>query len=45
MNRILSEIKEIIKQNIKEYLPEVKLSDLEENGTVYYMNGNNGTEF
>ena len=45
MNRILKEIKEIIKQNIKEYLPEVKPSDLEENGTVYYMNGKNGTEF
>lgn len=45
MNRILNEIKEIIKQNIKEYLPEVKPSDLEENGTVYYMNGKNGTEF
>lgn len=45
MNRILNEIKEIIKQNINEYLPEVKPSDLEENGTVYYMNGKNGTEF
>ena len=45
MNRILNEIKEIIKQNINEYLPEVKSSDLEENGTVYYMNGKNGTEF
>lgn len=39
MNRILNEIKEIIKKNINEYLPEVKPSDLEENGTVYYMNG------
>lgn len=45
MNRILNEIKEIIKQNINEYLPEVKPSDLEENGTVYYMNEKNGTEF
>lgn len=45
MNRILNEIKEIIKQNLNEYLPEVKPSDLEENGTVYYMNGKNGTEF
>lgn len=39
MNRILNGIKEIIKQNINEYLPELKPSDLEENGTVYYMNG------
>lgn len=45
MNRVLNEIKEIIKQNINEYLPEVKPSDLEENGEVYYMNGKNGTEF
>ncbi len=45
MNRILNEIKEIIKKNINEYLPEVKPSDLEENGTVCYMNGKNGTEF
>lgn len=45
MNRILNEIKEIIKKNINEYLPEVKPSNLEENGTVYYMNGKNGTEF
>lgn len=45
MNKILNEIKEIIKKNINEYLPEVKPSDLEENGTVYYMNGKNGTEF
>lgn len=39
MIRILSEIKEIVKQNLKEYLPEVKPSNLEENGMVYYMNG------
>ena len=45
MNRILNGIKEIIKQNINEYLPELKPSDLEENGTVYYMNGKNGTQF
>lgn len=45
MIRILSEIKEIVKQNLKEYLPEVKPSNLEENGMVYYMNGKNGTEF
>lgn len=45
MNRILNEIKEIIKKNLNEYLPEVKSSDLEDNGTVYYMNGKNGTEF
>lgn len=45
MNRILNEIKQIIKQNISKYLSKVQLSDLEENGAVYYMNGKNGTEF
>ena len=45
MNRILSEIKIIIKENLNKYLPDLKNSDLEENGMVYYMNGQNGTEF
>lgn len=45
MNKILEEIKKIISKNISEYLPEVKLNELEENGAVYYMNGKNGTEF
>ncbi len=45
MNKILNKIKEIIAENIKTYLPDVKPSDLEENGMVYYMNGKNGTEF
>ena len=45
MNRILNEIKIIIKENLHEYLPDVKNSDLEEDGMVYYMNGKNGTEF
>ena len=45
MNKILVEVKRIIEESIKEYLPEVKPTDLEENGKVYYMNGKNGTEF
>ncbi len=45
MNRILNEIKSIIKKNLNEYLPDVKNGDLEEDGMVYYMNGKNGTEF
>ena len=45
LNRILNEVKRIIEENMKEYLPQVKSSDLEENGNVYYMNGKNGTEF
>lgn len=45
MNKILNEIKKIINENINKYLPDVKQDDLEENGTIYYMNGRNGTEF
>ena len=45
MNKILDEVKRIINEWISQYLPEVKPSDLEENGMVYYMNGQNGTEF
>lgn len=45
MNRILSEIKEIIEKNIQIYLPHVKAADLENDGAIYYMNGRDGTEF
>ena len=45
MHTVLSEIKEIINKSIIEYLPDVQSSDLEENGSIYYMNGKNGTEF
>lgn len=45
MNRILNKIKEVIESNIELYLPHVKVSDLENDGEIYYMNGKNGTEF
>lgn len=45
MNMILNEIKSIMEQNREQYLPQVKSSDLEENGAVYFMNGKDGTEF
>lgn len=45
MNRILSEIKEMIEKNIQLYLPHVKAADLENDGAIYYMNGRDGTEF
>lgn len=45
MDTILEDIKKIISENIKEYLPDVELEDLEENGAIYYMNGQNGTEW
>lgn len=45
MKKILDEIVKIINDNIKEFLPDVKKEDLEENGAIYYMNGKNGTEW
>lgn len=45
MNKKLKDVKQIINENINKYLPNVKSNDLEENGTIYYMNGKNGTEF
>ena len=45
MKNILEEIKKIINENIKKYMPDLKSSDLEENGTIYYMNSQNGTEW
>ena len=45
MHRILTELEQRIQECLRTYLPEVKASELEEDGTVYYMNGKNGTEF
>ena len=45
MHRILTELEQKIQECLRTYLPEVKAAELEENGTVYYMNGKNGTEF
>ncbi|MBQ6583390.1 MAG: DUF2185 domain-containing protein [Mogibacterium sp.] len=45
MNRILEMVQETMTGCLREQLSEVPLTDLEENGTVYYMNGRNGTEF
>ena len=45
MQRILTELEQKIQECLRTYLPEVKTSELEDNGTVYYMNGKNGTEF
>ena len=42
MNLILNEIKDIICNAVAKYLPEVSLCDLEGNGEIYYMNGENG---
>lgn len=43
MNPILEKITDVINDQIKE-IP-VKKEELEENGKIYYMNGNDGTDF
>lgn len=45
MNRILNEIRKIIDTNMALYLPHVKSSELENDGAIFYMNAQNGTEF
>lgn len=45
MNKILGEISEIVKENLKKHLPQISTQDLEENGKIYYMNDKNGTIF
>ena len=45
MDRILENIKRIIAESIKEHLTDVSVNELEGNGSLYYMNGQNGTSF
>lgn len=42
MNGILNKIKGIIESNIELYLTNVKNTELEDDGAIYYMNGKNG---
>ena len=42
---IIEKIKILIKENMSKYLPDISKENLEEDGTIYYMNGKNGTEF
>lgn len=44
-NKILCDIKKIVDKNMALYLPHVKNSELEDGGAIFYMNGQNGTEF
>ena len=45
MHRVLKEIESIIHKNIAEVLPNLSFDELEDDGTVFLMNGKNGTEF
>ncbi|RHR10055.1 DUF2185 domain-containing protein [Pseudoflavonifractor sp. AF19-9AC] len=45
MNQILKELRAIAGRERARCLPEVTDQDLEKNGALFYMNGQNGTEF
>lgn len=45
MNQILNKITQMAHQTIEKNLPQISKNDLEENGKVYYMNGDDGTLF
>lgn len=45
MHKILTEIKKIMDNCLETYLPDISRSGLENDGAIFYMNGNNGTEF
>ena len=45
MHRVLKEIERLINKNIAAVLPDLSFDKLEDGGTVFLMNGKNGTEF
>lgn len=45
MNQILRELRTIADRERARWLPEVTDQELEESGALFYMNGQNGTEF
>ena len=45
MNETLLKVIDYIETQIKKHYPEIKNEDLCDNGAIYYMNGNDGTDF
>lgn len=45
MNALLERIETLVKENMPMALPDVRPEQLEGNGELFYMNGNNGTAF
>ncbi len=45
MNKILVQVDEYMHAALKSKLPQINITDLEDNGAVFYMNGKNGTAF
>lgn len=44
-DRVKQQVLDYIKSNIRDRFPEITDSMLIENGTIFYMNGNDGTNF
>ena len=45
MNKIFEQVSKFMQEALRSDLPDVKLSELEADGAVFYMNGKNGTVF
>lgn len=45
MNIVFEQIEKFMHESLRKGLPDVKLSDLEKDGAIFYMNGKNGTVF
>ena len=45
MNKIFERLSTYMLDSLKKALPDVKKTELENDGAVFYMNGKNGTEF
>lgn len=45
MNKVFEQVSLYMHKALEKELPELKASDLEKNGAVFYMNGKNGTAF
>lgn len=45
MNKIFEQVRCYMHEALKDALPDIKMSDLEKDGAVFYMNGKNGTAF
>ena len=45
MNEILEQVEHFMHESLQSGLPDVRPCDLEKDGTVFYMNGRNGTAF
>lgn len=44
-NKIITQVEKIMREELAAKLPDVRMSDLEDEGAIFYMNGKNGTAF